>query len=153
MATGLEQARLIELPTFGDDRGILTVGEGGRNVPFEIKRVYYLYELPRKSHRGGHAHKLHEELVLPLAGSFDVTLDDGIEQKTFHLNQRNVGLLMPTMVWHELDNFSPDALCMVLASRHHDEEDYFHDKKKFYKALRETRNRCTPISYSPSCEA
>jgi dTDP-4-dehydrorhamnose 3,5-epimerase-like enzyme len=136
MPSGLDRARLIELPKIGDHRGFLTVAENNRQVPFDIRRVYYLYDLPENTHRGGHAHKLHEELVLPLAGSFDVTLDDGQHRKTFHLDQPNIGLFMPTMVWHELANFATGSVCMVLASQPHDAEDYYRDREEFYRAVR-----------------
>ena len=131
---GLDKCRIIELPKITDRRGNLTFIEGNEHVPFEIKRVYYLYDVPGGEKRGGHAHKDLQQFVIAASGSFDVILDDGKEQKRFHLNRSYYGLYVPTMIWRELDNFSSGSVCIVLASEHFDENDYIRD----YQMLKDT---------------
>ena len=132
---GIEHCRLVELPKITDQRGNLTFVEGGMHIPFDIKRVYYLYDVPGGSERGGHAHKELQQLIIAMSGSFDVVLDDGNEKKRFHLNRSYYGLYVPTMLWRELDNFSSGAVCMVLASNHYDEKDYFREYSDYLKAV------------------
>jgi len=124
------EINLIELPKIQDPRGNLSVVQGN-TIPFEIKRVYYLYDVPSGSVRGGHAHKEQLELLIPLSGSFDVILTDGTSEKSFTLNKPNVGLLIPTGIWRELENFSSGSVCLVLASGEFDEEDYLRDYDDF----------------------
>lgn len=132
----LENLRLIELPKIADPRGNLTFVEGERHVPFAIKRVYYLYDVPGGAERGGHAHKALHQLIVAMSGSFDVVLDDGYEKKRIHLNRSYNGLYIPPMIWRELDNFSSGSVCMVLASNYYEESDYYRDHVDYLLALK-----------------
>ena len=131
----LAECRLIDLPKIADPRGNLTFIEGGRHVPFEIKRVYYLYDVPGGAERGGHAHKDLHQLIIAMSGSFDVILNDGTQQKRFHLNRSYSGIYICPMIWRELDNFSSGSVCMVLASNLYDEADYYRSYEEFVRAL------------------
>ena len=122
--------KIIDIPKITDPRGNLAVIEGN-TIPFKMERIYYLYDVPSTSHRGGHAHKELRQLIVALSGSFDVVLDDGKEQKTITLNKPDKGLLIPTMVWRELENFSSGSVCMVVASMEFDEQDYIREYKDF----------------------
>lgn len=128
--------KIIELPKVTDPRGNLSFIEGGQHIPFNIKRVYYLYDVPGGSDRGSHAHKNLHQFVVAMSGSFDVVLDDGKEKKRFHLNRSYNGLYVCPMMWRDLDNFSSGAVCMVLASEHYDEADYIRDYDQFISAVR-----------------
>ncbi|HEV2421510.1 MAG TPA: FdtA/QdtA family cupin domain-containing protein [Candidatus Acidoferrales bacterium] len=130
----LADCRILDFPRVNDPRGNLTFIEGGRHVPFEIKRVYYLYDVPGGAERGGHAHKDLHQLIIAMSGSFDVILNDGAQQKRFHLNRSYFGLYVCPMIWRELDNFSSGSVCMVLASNLYDEGDYYRDFQSFVKA-------------------
>jgi hypothetical protein len=121
----------IELPKISDPRGNLTFVEGGRNVPFDIRRVYYLYDIPGGSERGGHAHRALHQLIISIAGSFDIHLDDGYSKKTIQMNRSHIGLYICPMIWRELKNFSSGAVCMVLASDYYSESDYYRDYQHF----------------------
>jgi hypothetical protein len=132
----LNNCRIVDLPKITDPRGNLTFIEGGgRHVPFDIKRVYYLYDVPGGAERGGHGHKALHQLIIAMSGSFDVVLDDGFEKKRFHLNRSYYGLYVCPMIWRELDNFSSGSVCMVLASNLYDEADYYRDYDQFLLAL------------------
>jgi hypothetical protein len=131
----LNRCKIIDLPKITDPRGNLTFIEGARHVPFDIKRVYYLYDVPGGAERGGHAHMKLHEFIIALSGSFDVILNDGIEKKRFHLNRSYYGLYVCPMVWRELDNFSSASVCMVLASAPYEESDYYRDYDKFAQEL------------------
>ncbi len=133
----LRDSRIIELPKINDHRGNLTFIESQRHIPFEIKRTYYLYDVPGGASRAAHGHKALHQLMIAMSGSFDVTLDDGYEKRLFHLNRSYYGLYIPPMMWRDLDNFSSGAVCMVLASDFYDENDYFRDYDDFLKAARE----------------
>ena len=130
----LIECRIIDLPKINDPRGNLTFIEGGRHVPFEIKRVYYLYDVPGGAERGGHAHRALHQLIIAMSGSFDVILKDGTQQQRFHLNRSYSGLLICPMIWREIDNFSSGSVCMVLASNFYDESDYYRNYDEFLKA-------------------
>lgn len=132
----LEQCRIIDLPKISDPRGNLTFIEGSRHVPFDIKRVYYLYDVPGGEQRGGHAHADLEQFIVAVSGSFKVVLDDGHETREFFLNRSYYGLYVPTMVWRELEDFSSGSVCLVLASRPYDESDYFRDREAFVQEVR-----------------
>lgn len=132
----LGDCQIIELPKIQDHRGNLTFIEADRHVPFEIKRVYYLYDVPGGATRAAHGHRSLHQLMIAMSGSFDVTLDDGKEKKLFHLNRSYFGLYIPPMMWRDLDNFSSGAVCMVLASDYYDENDYFRNYDNFLKAAR-----------------
>ena len=122
--------KLIQVPNAHDVRGKLSVIEGS-TIPFEIKRVYYLYDIPMGSVRGGHAHKNLQQLLVALSGSFDVVLKDGISETIVTLDKPNFGLLIPTGIWRELQNFSSGSVCLVLASAEFEEEDYIRDFDDF----------------------
>ena len=125
--------KLIDLPKIVDPRGNLTVAEGLKNVPFDIKRVYWLYDIPAGEGRGGHAHKQIKELLIAVSGSFHVTLDNGKEKQTYLLNHPSQALLIDTGIWRTLDDFSSGAVCVVLASDWYEEEDYIYDYNDFLK--------------------
>jgi hypothetical protein len=127
---------MVELPRIADPRGNLTFLEGSTHVPFEIARVYYLYDVPGGEARGGHAHRELEQLIIAAAGSFDVLVDNGSESEQFPLNRSYVGLYVPRMTWRELGNFSTGSVCLVLASARYDESDYFRDYDDFLAARR-----------------
>lgn len=130
----IRDCRIIDLPKIADPRGNLTFVEGGRHIPFHIRRVYYLYDVPGGSERGGHGHKELQQLIIAMSGSFDVTIDDGREKKRVHLNRSYYGLYVCPMIWRELDNFSSGAVCMVLASNFYTEDDYYRDYNEFLRA-------------------
>ena len=130
----LKNCRMIDLPKIQDPRGNLTFIEGGNHVPFQIQRVYYLYDVPGGAERGGHAHKGLHQLIVAMSGSFDVVLDDGREKKSYHLNRSYHGLYVCPMMWRELNNFSSGSVCMVLASNTYDEDDYYRDYQEFLGA-------------------
>jgi len=129
---------IIELPKIADPRGNLTFIEGGRHVPFEIKRVFYLYDVPTGEDRGAHAHKELHQFLVCLAGSFDVSIDDGISRQTVHLNRPWKGLHIPPMIWASEVNFDPGSVCLVLASAPYLESDYYRDYDQ-YRAARGLR--------------
>ena len=131
----LSDCKIIELPKIADPRGNLTYVENGKHIPFDINRVYYLYDVPGGSERGGHAHKALNQLIIAMAGSFDVVLDDGNGKKRFHLNRSYYGLYVCPMIWRELDNFSSGSVCMVLASNFYDEDDYYRDYDAYLSSL------------------
>ena len=125
---------LVKLPQVTEPRGNLTFIEGSRHVPFEIKRVYYLYDVPGGADRGGHAHRTLQQMLIALSGSFDVHTDNARARRSFHLNRANVGLNLPPMTWREIDNFSGGSVCLVLASAYYDEDDYIRDHETFLAA-------------------
>jgi hypothetical protein len=133
MKFDIDVCQMISLPKITDPRGNLTFIEGGNHIPFDIQRVYYLYDVPGGAERGGHAHKDLHQLIIAMSGSFDVVLDDGREKKRIHLNRSYNGLYVCPMIWRELDNFSTGAVCMVLASSKYDEDDYFRDYGDFMR--------------------
>lgn len=127
----IKDCKIIELPKISDPRGNLSFIESGQHIPFDIKRVYYLYDVPGGSDRGSHAHKNLHQFIVAMSGSFDVMLDDGKKKKLFHLNRSYNGLYVCPMMWRFLDNFSSGAVCMVLASSHYEEDDYIRDYSDF----------------------
>ena len=130
----IADCRVIDLPKITDPRGALTFIEGGNHIPFDVARVYYLYDVPGGAERGGHAHKELHQLIIAMSGSFDVVLDDGREKRRVHLNRSYYGLYVCPMIWRELDNFSSGSVCMVLASNRYDEADYFREYAAFLEA-------------------
>jgi hypothetical protein len=130
----LNNCRIVDLPKIHDPRGNLTFVEGGQHIPFDIQRVYYLYDVPGGAERGGHAHKGLHQLIIAMSGSFDVVLDDGRQKMRYHLNRSYSGLYVCPMIWRELDNFSSGSVCMVLASNKYDEDDYYREYGEYLVA-------------------
>ncbi len=127
----IQRCQIVDLPRINVPRGNLTFVEGNRHIPFDIRRVYYLYDVPGGAERGGHAHKALHQLIIAMSGSFDIHLDDGYAKKTIHMNRSYNGLYVCPMIWREIDNFSSGAVCMVLASDYYDEQDYYRDYDTF----------------------
>lgn len=138
MIHGVEDCRLLEFPKIHDPRGNLTFVEGSRHIPFEIRRAYWIYAVPGGEKRGGHAYRELHEVVISLSGSFEVHLDDGTRRKTYVLNRGYVGLYVPNMIWRELEVFSTNAVCLILASAPYDESDYVRDLGDFLAMQRGT---------------
>jgi dTDP-4-dehydrorhamnose 3,5-epimerase-like enzyme len=139
LAVNLSRCKIVDLPKINDRRGNLTFIEGNRHIPFEIKRVYYLYDIPAGESRGGHAHKSLQQFMIAISGSFDAILDDGFERKVFHLNRPYCGLYIPPLIWRELNNFSSGAVCLVLASDFYNEEDYIRNYNEFKRIVQERK--------------
>ncbi|MEJ5378460.1 MAG: FdtA/QdtA family cupin domain-containing protein [bacterium] len=133
MKTTVHDCRLIDLPKISERRGAITPIYGGEHIPFEIARVYYLYDVPGGESRGGHAHRGLQQLLVSVMGGFDVILDDGFERRRVHLNRAYFGLHIPSMIWRELENFSSGGICLVLASQPYDENDYIRDYETFLR--------------------
>lgn len=131
----LSQARIVELPRIRDPRGNLTFIENSSHIPFDIKRVYYLYDVPGGEKRGGHAHKKLQEFIIAVSGSFTVVLSNGKASHPYFLNRSYFGLYVPGMVWRELEDFSSGSVCLVLASEPYDESDYYREKEAYLSAL------------------
>ncbi|MFV8359265.1 sugar 3,4-ketoisomerase [Flavobacterium sp. LS1P3] len=131
--TTLKEIQLLKLPVVEDQRGNLAFIQEDV-LPFEFKRVYYLFDVPSNAYRGGHSHIAQQETLIALSGSFEVVLQDGLDKKSFILNKPNIGLLIPTGIWRELQNFSSGAVCLVLASDVFDEEDYIRDFDEFLES-------------------
>ena len=129
----VKDVKIIELPKFLDARGNLSFAQNTTHIPFEIKRTYWLYDVPGGESRGGHAYRETEEFVIALSGSFDVIVDDGKEKKTFHLNRSYYGLYIPKGMWREMDNFSTNSLALEFASTKYDHNDYIRDYNEFLK--------------------
>ncbi len=125
--------KIIELEKIVDPRGNLTVAQGDIDVPFDIKRVYWVYDVPAGEYRGGHAHRQCREVLVALSGSFHVTLDDGTQRETYLLNHPYQGLLIDTGIWRTLDDFSSGAVCLVLASELFEEADYIREYDEYMK--------------------
>jgi hypothetical protein len=132
---GIEKCQIIELPKIADPRGNLSFIEGGRHIPFEIRRVFYLYDVPGGETRAGHALMKTEQFIIAASGSFDVLLDDGNERRTIGLNRSWKGVYVPPMMWRELVNFSSAGVCLVLASDFYNESDYIRDYDEFFRAV------------------
>lgn len=133
---GVEKVRLIDLPKICDPRGNLSVIETGRHIPFDFKRIFYLYDVPGGAMRAGHANVKLEQVIIAMAGSFDVLVDDGCQKAKVHLNRSYQGLYIPGMIWRELENFSSASVCLVLASDYYDANDYYRDYNEFVQAVR-----------------
>ncbi|MCF8002808.1 MAG: FdtA/QdtA family cupin domain-containing protein [Chromatiaceae bacterium] len=130
----ISDCKILDLPKIANPQGNLTFIEGANHIPFEIQRVYYLYDVPGGGERGGHAHKELQQLIIAMSGSFDIVLDDGKDKIRYHLNRSYNGLYVCPMIWRELDNFSSGSVCMVLASNRYDEIDYYRDYAEFMRA-------------------
>ena len=132
----IKDVHLIELPKINDPRGNLTFIESGMHVPFEVKRNYWIYDVPSGMWRDGHAFKEQEEFIVSLSGSFDVVVNDGKQEQTFHLARPQIGLYVPNMVWRHIDNFSTNSVALVLSSTSYDPEDYIEDFEVFKEIKR-----------------
>jgi len=130
----LDDCQIIELPKMSDPRGNLSFVESNSQIPFDIERVYFVYDVPGGTDRGGHAHKGLHQLIIAMSGSFDVTLDDGKNKKKFHLARSYYGLYVSPMIWREIDNFSSGSVLMVLASNKYSEDDYYRNYDDFMRA-------------------
>jgi dTDP-4-dehydrorhamnose 3,5-epimerase-like enzyme len=131
--SSVNDCKLIELPINHREKGNITVIENRKNIPFDVRRVYYLYDVPAGESRGGHAHKELKQLVIAASGSFDVILSDGDNKHIVTLNRPFNGLLIVPGIWRELDNFSSGSVCLVLASNEFNEEDYIREYEDFFK--------------------
>lgn len=132
----IDDCRIIDLRKISDPRGNLTPIEGGSDIPFDVKRVYYLYDVPSGQSRGGHAHKELQQLIIAANGSFTLTLDDGQNRKSVTLNRPYQGLLIVPGIWRVLDDFSSGAVLLCLASEHYEEADYIRNYREFKKYKR-----------------
>jgi dTDP-4-dehydrorhamnose 3,5-epimerase-like enzyme len=136
----LRDCRIIDLPKISEPRGNLTFIEGGVHIPFDIKRVYYLYDVPGGAERGAHGHRNLQQLIVAMSGSFDVVLDDGVSVNRFHMNRSYYGLYVSPMMWRDITNISSGAVIMVLASDFYTEDDYFRDYDEFLSAAKKVRH-------------
>jgi dTDP-4-dehydrorhamnose 3,5-epimerase-like enzyme len=146
----INDCRIISLPKIPDDRGNLSFIESGRPIPFIIKRVYWIYDVPGGELRGGHAYKTLQEFFVALSGSFDVAIDDGNEKKIISLNRSYMGLYVPKMIWRHLENFSTNAVCMILASDIYKESDYLRDYRFFQNQISENADNADVHKISTS---
>jgi uncharacterized RmlC-like cupin family protein len=131
----ISDCRILGFPKIHDPRGNLTFIEGVNHLEWDIRRVYYIYDVPGGAERGGHAHRENEDVIIAMSGSFDVVLNDGFLQQRFTLNRSHYGLYVPKMTWRHLENFSSGSVCMALASRTFDEADYFRHLPEFLEAV------------------
>jgi WxcM-like, C-terminal len=129
--SSVDECRMIDLPRINDPRGNLTFVEGARHIPFEIKRVFYLYDVPGGETRAGHALKTCHQFIVAMSGSFDAVVDDGRRRSRFQMNRSYYGLYLPPKIWRELENFSSGSVCLVLASEPYDESGYYREYSRF----------------------
>ncbi len=132
----IQDCKIVNLKKIQDPRGNLTFIESNNHIPFEIKRVFYLYDVPGGSNRAGHALNKCQQFLIAMSGSFDITIDDGFKKQTFHLNRSYYGLYISPLTWREIDNFSSGSVCMALASERYDESDYYRNYDEFIEAVR-----------------
>ena len=135
-SNSVDQCIIVELPKIKDPRGNLTIIESSKNIPFDIKRVFYIYDVPTGESRGAHAHKTLQQFIVCLSGSFDVKVDDGNQKKTIHLNRPWQGVYIPPMIWAAETNFDPGSVCLLVVSDFYDESDYYRNYDEFIEALR-----------------
>lgn len=133
----IKDVRIIELPKILDRRGNLSIIEEQRNIPFKIKRVFWIYDVPGGEVRGGHAYKNNEEFIVALSGSFDVVLNDGMDENSYSLNRSYCGIYVPNGMWRRMQNFSTNSLALVLASTDYDPDDYIFDYDCFVRSKKE----------------
>ena len=145
----LADSKILNLPKIADPRGNLSIIEQFKQIPFEIKRTYWIYDVPGGCDRGGHAYKENQEFIVALSGAFDVVLDDGKEKKTFSLNRSYMGLYVPKGMWRTMTNFSTNSLALVLSSTEYDVNDYIMDYDEFLKWSEEEAVKTTPANYAP----
>ncbi len=137
----ISDIRKIEFPRINDHRGNLSFIEGQNHIPFDIKRVYYLYDVPGGAERGGHAHYDLQQVIIAMSGSFDIVLNDGYEKKRIHLNRSYNAVYLPTMLWRELDNFSSGSVCLVLASEIFTEKDYIRNYDDYLREVLKSKQK------------
>jgi hypothetical protein len=135
----IHNCKLLDLPKIVDSRGNLSFVESNIQIPFEIKRIYYLYDVPGGSERAGHAHKKLHQLIIPISGSFDIKIDDGLENNLIHLYSANKGLYLPPMIWRDLNKFSSGSVCLVLASDLFHECDYLRNYDDFISEVKKLK--------------
>jgi dTDP-4-dehydrorhamnose 3,5-epimerase-like enzyme len=135
----ISDCRIIDLPQVIDPKGNVVFVEGDKTAPFDIKRVFYMFNTPSGITRGGHAHKRLHQLIVAIAGSLDVVVDDGAKKKKVHLDSPKLGFYIPPMIWNELLNFSQDAVCVVFASEHYSSDDYIKSYESFQQ-MKELRS-------------
>ena len=145
----IKEPQIINLPKIADPRGNLSIIEQLKQIPFEIKRTYWIYDVPGGCDRGGHAYKENQEFIVALSGAFDVVLDDGKEKKTFSLNRSYNGLYVPKGMWRTMTNFSTNSLALVLSSTEYDVKDYIMDYEEYKKWVAEENVQTTPADYAP----
>ncbi len=131
----ISRCKLLELPKITDPRGSLSFAEAGRHLPFEIRRVFYLFDVPTGESRAGHALRICQQFIMAISGSFEVTVDDGRSKKRFLLDRADCGLYVPPRIWREIAAFSPGSVCLVLASEFYDEKDYLDDYAEFVASV------------------
>ena len=131
VSSKLSNCYLLNLPKVHNRAGNITSINNNSDIPFSVKRVYYLYDIPGGESRGGHAHKALQQIIVAASGSFNITLDDGVTKRSYHLNRPNQGLLIVPGIWREINNISSGAICLVLASDIYNEDDYIRDYKSF----------------------
>lgn len=132
----IENCKIIDLQVINDHRGKISIAESGIQVPFDIKRVYYLFDVPTSAERGGHAHRELQQVLIAVSGSFNVHIDDGYNKRTFNLNHPSKGLSLCPMIWRELDGFSGGSVCLALVSDHYNENDYYRNYEDFKMDIR-----------------
>ncbi len=137
----ISSCRIIDFPKITDARGNLSVIEENKNIPFEIKRVYFLYDVPSGATRGGHVHKKCQQLIIALSGSFTVVLDDGFKRKSFFLNRPHYGLYVPPGIWRELENFSSNSIALSITSELYDENDYIRSYEEFKQTAKNSKTQ------------
>lgn len=133
----IEDVKLVDLPKYSDPRGNLSFAQQGSQIPFDIKRTYWIYDVPGGESRGGHAFWQNHEFIVALSGAFDVTVDDGEHKKTFTLNRSYYGLYVPAGLWREMENFSTNSLALEFGSIHYDVKDYIRDYDEYLKMKRD----------------
>ena len=133
----IEKCRMIEFPQKGDDRGHLVIVEGNQDIPFEIKRVFYIYGSDKDVIRGKHANYNTEFVLINVAGTSKVKVDDGTEQKIFSLDRPHTGIILPRMVWKDMYDFSEDSVLLVLASEHYDETEYIRSYSEYLEIMKQ----------------
>ncbi len=138
-ASSIDQCKIIDLPKINDPRGNLTFVESEKHIPFEIKRVFYIYDVPTGESRGAHSHHTLKQFIICLAGSFDVKVDDGRKKKVIHLNRPWQGVFIPPMIWDSEANFDPGSVCLVLSSDMYNEKDYIRNYDEFLEVVQSNK--------------